>query len=267
MGLDLTTPLDNLEAFVRARASNDGRSSMFWFSGDVYAWEPDRPGRHLFGLEGYNVARAVAVDGGGYHLLSREAVLYLDPASREVLTTWQDVESDEPRDVVHIWNDPVNIPLLPDGPRGPFRVPVTEMEGDVIFNTDVLLAYPSPLPVADFPESSQDDTYRAAELFQFFTTRADLEADTASAPCRTSWTRLGPWLPWMRWGQRPGHLVYHCRGLKLEGGWDALPAKVRAEVEAHKPWFRDAPLEFTQPNETSWTYFRRLQQESAPTAP
>ncbi|MGH2813377.1 MAG: DUF1838 family protein, partial [Actinomycetota bacterium] len=56
---------------------------------------------------------------------------------------------------------------------------------------------------------------------------------------------------------RQGQVVYHCRGAKL-GGYDELPEWIRTRVEARGRHFKEAPTEFTQPNETSWTYFRKF---------
>lgn len=255
--MDLDVPADNLRAFMKARASLDGADTFTWFAGNVHAWIPGEPARHLFGFEGTNVARAVEVEGG-FDLLSREAVFYLDPETREILDRWHNPFSDADVSVVHVWNDPVNLPMRADGPRGPFRAPVTRIGDDLFFNVDVFLAYPSPLSRAEYPDESQDDLYQAAELFQFFCKIGDIEDDAVvSAPTQVSWTRLGPWLPWMRMGARPGQLVYHCRGAKL-ASFDELPERIRAAVDAHDPTYRSAPTEFTQPNETSWTYYKKL---------
>jgi len=65
-------------------------------------------------------------------------------------------------------------------------------------------------------------------------------------------------VPFMAMGDRAGQLVYHCQGAKLADGFEALPAWLRTRVLEHDPAFAIAPREFTQPNETSWTYFRKL---------
>lgn len=254
--MNLDDPAENMRAFVRARASLDGGDTFTWFTGNVHAWMPMGKFAPLFGFEGYNVARAVVADGG-YDLLTREAVFYLDPRSREILERWANPYTRAEVDVVHVWNDPVNQCFRLEGPRGPWMVPITGIGDDVFFNVDVFLAYPSPLPRADFPENSQDDLYQAAELFQFFCKLPDLEGGLPSVPSLVSWTRLAPWLPWMGMADRPGQLVYHCRGAKLSSYAD-LPERIRAYVEARHPEFSEAPKEFTQPNETSWTYFRKI---------
>ena len=256
--MDLDSPAGNLRALMKARASLDGTDSVNWFAGDVHAWEPGGKHTHLFGFEGFNIARATEVDGG-FDLLTREAVFYLDPRTRGILERWKNPWTDEEVDVVHVWNDPVNMRFREQMPWGPFRTPYFEMTGDVLFKMDVFLAYPSPLTRAEFPESSQDDTYQAVEMFGFACARADLDDDAlASVPTRVSWTRIAPWLPWMRNGGRPGQLVYHCEGNKPAGGYADLPGWIRDYVEANKPEYATAPTAWSEPNETSWTYFKRV---------
>lgn len=263
--LDLASPAGGLAALVRARASLDGADRVFWFTGDVWAWEPGKQQRPVFGFEGYNVARAVPADGG-YDLLTREAVFYVDLTTRQPIDRWASPFTGDEVAVVHIWNDPVNFPMREAGPRGPFRLPMTDCGEECVITLDVFLTYPSPLPRAEFPENSQDDLYQGAELFHFFCRRADLEREgSVDAPARVSWTRIGPWLPWMKMADRPGQLVYHGQGYKLPGGYGALPEWIRRRVKTEKPEFAAAPREFTQPNESSWTYFRKL--TSAPQAP
>lgn len=250
--------MSDLSALMKARASLDGTDAVTWFAGNVHSWMPKGQFKHLFGFEGYNVARAVEAEGG-YDLLTREAVFYLDPTTREILERWTNPFTEKEVDVVHVLNDPVNQRMR----EGQIQVPTTGIGDDLYFNLDIFLAYPSPLPREQFPDNSQDDLYQAAELFQFFCKRSEIEDPAVkSAASQVSWTRIAPWLPFMAMGDRPGHLVYHCRGKKLEGGYDELPEWIRSHVDANYPQFKNAPTEFTTPNETSWTYFRKLTENS-----
>nr|WP_279345597.1 DUF1838 family protein [Streptomyces sp. AP-93] len=95
------------------------------------------------------------------------------------------------------------------------------------------------------------------ELFQFFAPASVLATDAPSVPSTMSWTRMSPWLPWMKQGQRPGGLAFHCWGRKL-ASYAEVPERTRAYVAARHPEFAHAPEKLTEPNETSWTYFRRL---------
>ncbi|MEU9065103.1 DUF1838 family protein, partial [Streptomyces sp. NPDC048430] len=90
----MTTPAELLRSFARTRASLDGEEVTYWWSGDVYSWAPDEPYQRVFGFEGLNVSRLVQDAEAGpdaYRLLTREAAFYLDPATREILETWQDL--------------------------------------------------------------------------------------------------------------------------------------------------------------------------------
>ncbi len=254
---DQWTSEQQLTNLTKARVSTDGAEKTVWWVGDVYSWGPGETNKHLFGFEGLNVGRGVRIDGG-YELLGRECAFYLDPRSREILSTWDNPRTEQAVDVVHIWNDPVNQRWLLDGPRGPFRIPMTQLGDRVCFNMDIPLAYPSPLPKADFPDNSADDTYRAMELFQFYADIADLNDESKTdVDCELSWMRMSPWLPWMRMGDRPGGLVFHCRGYKL-ASYEQVPERTRAYVAANHPEYAHAPEQWTEPNESSWTYFRKL---------
>lgn len=244
----MTTPAELLRSFARTRASLDGEEVTYWWSGDVYSWAPDEPYRRIFGFEGLNVSRLVQDAEAGpdaYRLLTREAAFYLDPDSREILETWQDLP------VVHVWNDPANQKWRP------FPIPTTDLGDQVCFSLEIPLAYPSPLSVAQYPVHSAGDTYKALELFQFFADRADLAGPAPSVPATMSWSRMSPWLPWMARGQRPGGLTFHCRGRKL-GAYTEVPERTRAHIADRHPEFAHAPEKWSEPNETSWTYFRKL---------
>jgi hypothetical protein len=256
--LDLTQPEHNLRAYIKARASLQPEEIVFWWSGNIYSVIPGQKNRLLFKIDGYNIGRCMEIEGGYQHLM-REVTFYKNPSTDEILERWSNPFTEEEVPVVHVWNDPVNQTYLLNGPYGPFMMPTLSVGEDrLCLALDVMLAYPSPLPRAQYPKYSQSDLYQGAELFQFFISRRDAENDAlASIPCEISWTRLGPWLPWMAMADRPGNLLYQCAGCKVMGGYVALPEDVRAYVEQHQPIYTQAPTEFTRPNETSWTYFKK----------
>jgi hypothetical protein len=256
--LDLNQPQDNLRAFIKTRASLEPEEVFFGWTGGVFSYVPDQRGRHLFCFAGFNVARAVQVEGG-YDLLTREAAFYQDVEGGQILQRWQNPFTGQTQPVVHVWNDPVNQKLRHEWKGQGLTRPYTDLgNGDICWPIDVFLSYPSPLPQDEYPLYSQSDTYQGGELFQFYVRREDLEDESlSSAPCLISWARIGPWLPWMEMADRPGHLVYHCRGKKLPGGAADLPAQIREYVEVTQPKFLSAPDAFTGPNETSWSYFKK----------
>ena len=255
--LDLNKPEDNLEAFIKMRASSDGAEVTYYWIGTVYSFVPGERSKALFELEGCNVGRTVKVDGG-YQFLTREVAAYRDLETGKYLSNWYNPLIKDSVEVVTAWNDPVNQQFMLKGKYGDWGVPFTKLGEDRIsMNSDIFLLYPSALKKADFPENSRSDNYQAAELFQFYFSEKEANSSTPSIYSDISWTRFSDFLPWMRMADKPGYLVYQCRGYKIMKGKD-LPADFKAFIQKNKPEFLHAPEKFTSPNMTSWLYFKQL---------
>ena len=256
-----TSPMEHLENFMRVRGDSSGEEVVYHWTGTVYSFVPGQRKRELFAFEGFNIAKTIPAENG-FQLLTREAAFFLDPQSGEILSTWRNPFTDATVDVVQIWNDPVNQDLTFDQEYLPYIsriLPVEDLGDQLAYYMDIFPFYDSPLTRRDYGDFSQSDTYQAAEFFQFFVDKSDLaNEELTTVPTTISWTRISPWMPFMRMGDRPGNLVFVCRGRKLDGGFEALPAKIKDYVMANGPQFSEAPMEFLSPNETSWTYFKKL---------
>jgi hypothetical protein len=264
--LDLQNPDDYLQAFMKTRGSLDSTANVvYYWSGEVYSYIPGQKQQRLFLFEGFSVSGTVPVTDG-FELLTREAAFYEDPKTGAILESWDDPSTKQKVDVVQIWNDPVNqdITMPPEYKSYTSKaLPSTDLGDQIVFYLDVFPFYPSPLPREKYPLYSQSDTYQAAELFQFFVNKQSLlDPKIQSAPVSLSWTRFSPWMPFMQMGEQPGNLLFVCRGKKLENGYTDLPQKLQTYVQKHHPEFSTPPLTFTEPNETSWTYFlKHLKQQ------
>jgi hypothetical protein len=260
--LDLDKPEDNLAAFIKMRATTvENTETVYFWTGSVYSFVPGERTQHLFDMEAYNVSRILKAEGG-YDMLTREVAIYRDPKTGKILEKWYNPWRKDTVDVLHVWNDPVNQQLRLKGRFGSFGVPFTRLgEGRICLNSDIFLLYPSPLKVQDFPENARSDNYQAAELFQFFVDENQLlDPGTQNVYSEVSWTRMSDFLPWMRMGDRPGYLVYQCRGYKMKGyGTGQLPEELRAYVAKKHPEFLSAPAAYSSPNMTSWRYFLQEQ--------
>ncbi len=261
LGLDLDSPEDNLTAFVKVRGSlTEGEEVIYYANGTIYAFVDGERDKPILGYEMYNIGKVLKAEGG-YDLLTNEVLLYTDLKTGEVLETFNNPYTNKENKVLHVWNSPVNQEFRMQGKYGEWGINHNKYGKDrICMNADVFLAYPSPLKVADYPENSQSDLYEAVELFQFFFSESELnDASKPSTEVDISWTRIGPWLPWMEMGQRPGKLVYQGAGYKLsENDYDEMPAALRNYVMANKPEYRHAPTEYSSPNETSWTYYKKM---------
>jgi Protein of unknown function (DUF1838) len=266
--LDLSTASGNLTALLKVRGSTDpDQEVVMYFSGKIYSFAAEsqlpltQSNKTLFAFEGYNIARFVKAEDG-YQMLSREVLFYQDPATQAILECWNNPLNGRPVSVAQVWNDPVNQAWKLSTWR---PVETKEYDGRLVLSTDILLAYPSPLPVAQYPEYSGSDLYQGGELFNFFASRWIVESPwVRAAPAEFSWTRISQYLPWMRMAQTAGNLIYHGRGHKLTGGYVELPKTMRDYVEARHPEYAHAPVSWPagQRNATSWSTFKGLLESS-----
>lgn len=255
-GLDrgLAGALDPVRTHVRIAASLDPVDTVLWFRGTVHSQEPHQVHRHLFDIEGYRITRAVRV-AGGWDLVSRVAAVHLHPGTFDRVDRFEDPRG-AVHDVLHVWNDPVTERIGDDRGAG---AQVLVMGDQVHVATDGLFLRANPLPSERWPRESGGEWLQGADLGRLVSSLADVRGPAASVPCALSFVRVGPWLPWMAMGDRPGQLVHHLGGVKLSG-WAALPARLRAIVEAERPEFAFAPGPTApdEPDESTWTRYSAL---------
>jgi hypothetical protein len=255
---DTSSAAGQLETFMRMRGSADGREAYANWWVTVFAVVPGERPREIFRLDGYNVGKFVKAEDGSAQFLSRELAYYRDLKTGEILKEWTNPFTNEKVTVVPVLNDPVNsrYPAPKAGEAG--RFPFMTAGEDVILRLDIPLAYPNPLQPADFPAESTGPTYLASEHFTFFAKTRDIDdAQQASVPLTYAWARTGPWLPWMKMGTRAGGLIYSGHGKKFMR-FEDLPADVRDYTKANYPLYTNAPTTYVTPNETSWTYYKKL---------
>ena len=111
--LDLKTPEGQIAALRRIQCSEvDGKPVTFYWKGVAYSRVPGEPDRLLFRVEGMNTRHcgplANAKSKVDFRLVTREILLYEDPASGEVLKTWSNPWTGKTVEVVQVANDPVN---------------------------------------------------------------------------------------------------------------------------------------------------------------
>jgi len=271
--LDLNNPEDAVKAARKLQSSlDDGKPTIFWFQGNVYSRIPGERDRLLFTYQAINIRASKTVSepgrGYGYRQVSREVLIYLDPKTKEVVRTWKNPWTGKDVEVVHVANDPVNSrPMFAQGPNGPFRLDATLKEGMGIYQVEVPLWYTNPLGGDYQPYVGGD--YQCIELFTFYFSETQLlDRTTSDAPSvAVAWSRVSQFLPWMEMGGRVGYMVFSGAGRKVSG-FDALPDVLKAEIASNYPEYRTAPsVDDTRPNETSWTYFKKVIDKKKAQAP
>ena len=285
--IDLKDDKQNFEAFMKIRSSVEGlenstqaEESTYYWEGSIYSFIDEEQSKKIMGTKGFSMSRWIKTDSSR-QLLTREVTLYTDAKTGEILSKLKNPFLDENSkednkasmdfylDVIHAWNDPVNqqFPYIikenyNQNPKESkvYGIPYSQLGEDMIcFYADIFLTYPSKITRKEFPDNVQSDLYQGAELFQFFVRKSDLENPMLTdIPATVSWTRIGQWLPFMKLGDKKGNLVYQCRGYKVLEGFEGLPKDIKEYVRAKQPIFEHAPTEYSSPNETSWTYFKKV---------
>ena len=261
--LDLNNPDDAVKAMRKFQASlEDGRPVVFWWQGNIYSRIPGERDRLLFTYQGMNVRASATVAepgrGYGYRQVSREILIYMDPKTGQVLRTWKNPWTGKDNEIIHVANDPVNSrPMFAQGPTGPFRFPGFFKDGQGFIAMEIPLFYTNPL-AGDYQQYVGGD-YQAMEIFNFYFPEGQLlDANPEMPDVAVSWTRISGWLPWMEMGSRVGTMIYNGVGRRLSS-WDRLPDVLKAEIEANYPAYKTPPpLDDARPNETSWTYFKKV---------
>jgi len=253
-------------------STHDREPVLYWWTGDVYSRVPGERDKLLFKVDGMNIRQCDSVKdpvrGAGYRYVSREIMLYEDPATRAVVHTWKNPWTGDDVQVIHVANDPVNA-RAPTYALDKEGKPTT-WNGHIFKNnwwtTDTVpLFYDNPLQGSY--QEYVGGKYHATEMFNSFGSLDDLLSDkTATAQVKIGWVRISGWLPWMKMGDRAGELYFHAAGQKLTQ-WNDLPDVMKQEIETNYPaWKAPPPVDDSRPNETSWTYFKKQVTPPAPPA-
>lgn len=249
----MTTQLLDARLWVKVRSSLDpARSTFLVWSGSIYAFVPGEKRQRLFKMVGMSVSRCLPVEENRWSFTSRELTYYLDPQTEEKLQTWKNPWTEETLPVVHVANNPV---------QGDFsgQFPAQVAPETTTLNFDIFPNYPNPLSDPKFAQYAPNPHYQAAELFKFAVPTADLFNDDLPAVSQLwlGWDRIGPWLPWMKMGDRPGHLIYSATGNKVDD-FDQLPPLLQDEINTRMSLYRHAPEALLDGEDmTSWLYFQQ----------
>jgi hypothetical protein len=260
--LELETPRDHLVAMRKIQCSlKDGEVVTWYWNGYAYSRVPGEPDRQLFAVEGMNIRQCGplgAAKDGSFKMVTREILLYKDPKTGEVLRTWTNPWTGKSVKVLHVANDPVNQRIgATDRAGKPFELPFVVNGNQWWLTSTVPLFYRNALG-GDY-QDYVGGKYHATEMFNFFGDVGELaNPRRASVSARVAWVRMSDWLPWMEMGGRTGLVYFNTAGRRLDR-FEDLPEAFRAEITVNYPaYVAPPPLDDERPNETSWTYFRKV---------
>ncbi len=280
--IDFSDPNQSLRAFIKLMGDLDPTvETPSWFGGTLFAdTRRDRPLKPLMGVEGFGVLRTEPQPDGSYRIFNRELAFYTDLKTGEYIDTWVNPFTKEKCDVKSIHNMTVNAHMIVSKKFGTaiemdfdgnlIEVPLPldwQNFGDKLFsNFAVHTAFPNELKPDVWPRESSGPVVRIAEIFQRTADLAELEdPDVTRADYSGTWTRVGPWLPWMRQGQTDGNLVFSTFMTKLKSA-DELSPRFRARIEERLPEYFVAPSADTwgSKNDSSFSVYARENQPLPP---
>lgn len=260
--LRLDTLRDNLAAMRKIQCSlKDGEAVTWYWNGYAYSRVPGEPDRTLFAVEGMNIRQCGPLGGatdGSFKMVTREVLLYKDPKTGAVLRTWDNPWTGKQVKVVHVTNDPVNQRIgATDRAGRPFQLPLVVNGNQWWLTSTVPLLYRNPLG-GDY-QDYVGGKYHVTEMFNFFGDVDELaNPRRAAVNARVAWVRISSWLPWMEMGDRVGLIYFNTAGRRLER-FEDMPESMKAEIRANYPIYAaPPPLDDERPNETSWTWFRKV---------
>jgi hypothetical protein len=274
--LDLARPEDVIAAEVRLGCAPDpARPRISSMTGQLYSVRAGEPSRHLFDVQAVNTHACKTVQdpqrGPGYRSVGREIMVYLDPASGRILETWPNPWTGETVDVVPMLNDPVNM-RAPKYALDAKGQPAAVWEGTII-NGQASSRRINPFfrdsPLGGPYQDYVGGKYAVMEMSVTTVTAAPWLDTTAPTPVPVTsvWTRISPWLPWMKMGGREGSTV--LQAVWTGGTFEDVPEPLRSFIRSKHPDFATAPpLDDARENVSSWDGIRQaIDEKRAPKDP
>jgi hypothetical protein len=236
--LDLTTPDGQLHAFILMRGALDERLVVGCVQG-LYYGVIDDVLTPLFGVNAATFARYKPTDDGGYETVSFEEAFFTDLATGAVMESWVNPYTNETVTVPKTESEPRRIKinkdltfeLPPAGPTASVKhalLPIEIIGNDVWFTEQTFAA---------IQRVPTDKPYHYNELTTLHARLSDLDSPHAKrVPCETHFNATVSWRPWMKMGDRPGHMLGNGAGLygttmsALSPIWTEATLKARPQV-------------------------------------
>jgi hypothetical protein len=236
---DLTRPQANLDTVLRVTGSLVEEDVPWWYDGTIFGIVGDQQPRPLVKFEGMELYWIRHLDDGEYELIGNTVTFFRDVDTGRMIDSFDNPYTGEVNEVT---------PAVQGGGPGrgfnysvrgirptPFmgQMPERPLLLDWSFARDVVwlhnqTQYPPGMP----PPRAQRQT-------MFVPLAAFNDPAVNNLPTVFSSTVFMPWLKWMQMGNRPGHVVWHASGAKLES-IEQLPAEYRQRAEREYPQYMTA---------------------------
>ena len=256
--INFDDPQQKLDAFIKTEGDTSGAEHVVYGESTIFALIRGQPGRPLIKSELYAVRRYMRTDGGWIRL-HREAGVYRDLETDEILSHWYNPYLEREVEVIDLAQE-FNRKYLASELGKTLDIGVMVHGDDVFFQRNFFISRKSSITPDEYPLHSSGPNYDLAEYHNYFTKLSAIEDENLSAaPAFGVTNSVNNWLPWMEMGNRPGYLIHQSRFKKLKGVND-MPEGFVAHIAAHYPDHLLAPTEFREIdlNTTGWNFYKQV---------
>lgn len=227
--LDLTTPLGNVTAFMKMRASVETQDVWYWYSGVIDVCAVGEPMVSLVAYDSLVLRRTVRKGPAEWHLTDWEGTYYRDAKTGEQISEVRNPVTGETVKMLNYREGPVTFRYTEQEPRiisasrdvlakegKPFHYPWRVVGDDIWMKKPGYIKTPHFLTPKEWPRASSGETLYVSQnstLNASFSRVCD--PAVASVDAYYAYEAASSWMPWMLMGQRPGYAVWHAFGRKV----------------------------------------------------
>jgi hypothetical protein len=237
--IDLSVPQNNLEAVLRVTGSLREEDVPWWYDGTIYGMVGEDGPLPLVRFEGMELYWIRHLDNGAYELIGNTVTFFRDLKTGEMLEEFLNPYTGAVNKVAAAvqgggpgrgFNYSVRgirpTPFMDQMPEWPLLLDWSFVRDMVwLHNTT---QYP---PGMASPRAQRQTMFVPAAAFN--------DPKVYRLPTVFTSTVFMPWLKWMDMGERPGHVIWHASGAKLDS-IDELPAEYRRRAETEYPQYMTA---------------------------
>jgi hypothetical protein len=239
---EFADPQTLLDAYLRLSGAMDNRLIIWWMDGVRYG-VVDARATALFGMKVGMFHQFFRQSDGSYRLAMFELTYYTDLETGELLDAFSNPYTGETNKVRHVRLGPEIRRQTVAGiarPENPMVQAYASSLGPALVHDDEVWIPTSVEATIRFPKPAAPEIVLSIYTTIHGNATDALDKDIVSARCTLAFQNTLRWEPFMRMGDRPGHMMSRAAGRKLEAV-DALPADYRSIAERMHPRYIENP--------------------------
>jgi hypothetical protein len=239
---ELADPQALLDAYMRLSGAMDDRLIIWWMDGVRYG-VVDARATALFGMKVGMFHQFFRQADGSFRVAMFELTYYTDLETGELLEEFANPYTGETNKVTHVRLGPEIRRQTPAGiarPENPMVQAYASSLGPALVHDDEVWIPTSVEATIRFPKPTAPEIVLSIYTTIHGNATDALDKDIVSARCTLAFQNTLRWEPFMRMGDRPGHMMSRAAGRKLEAV-DTLPADYRSIAERMHPRYIENP--------------------------